>query len=133
MPWVEVFAALVVSHLAGDYLLQTDWQAVHKRGGLARGQPVARRALLSHIASYTLAFVPMLIWLGGHSELAIVWVIALIAVPHAIQDDGRLLGQYLRQVKGVADDSASFGMVAGTVDQTFHVLTLFLIALLAGS
>jgi hypothetical protein len=133
MPWVEVFAALVVSHLAGDYLLQTDWQAVHKRGGLARGRPVARRALLSHIASYTLAFVPMLIWLGGHSELPIVWVIALIAVPHAIQDDGRLLGQYLRQVKGVADDSASFGMVAGTVDQTFHVLTLFLIALLAGS
>ena len=28
MPWVEVFAAFVVCHLVGDYLLQTDWQAL---------------------------------------------------------------------------------------------------------
>ena len=38
MPWVEVFAVFFVSHQVGDYLLQTDWQAMHKRGGLwARG------------------------------------------------------------------------------------------------
>ena len=27
MPWVEVFAVFIVAHLAGDFLLQTDWQA----------------------------------------------------------------------------------------------------------
>ena len=63
MPWVEVFAVFVVSHLAGDYLLQTDWQAENKRGGLG-GDPVARRALLSHVTTYTLAFVPAFIWLA---------------------------------------------------------------------
>ena len=31
MAWVEVFAVFLVSHLTGDYLLQTDWQARHKR------------------------------------------------------------------------------------------------------
>ena len=31
MNWVSVFARFVVSHLVGDYLLQTDWQARHKR------------------------------------------------------------------------------------------------------
>ena len=35
MSWVEVFAVLMVSHLAGDFLLQTEWQATHKFGGLA--------------------------------------------------------------------------------------------------
>ena len=63
MPWVEVFAAFVVCHLVGDYLLQTDWQALHKRGGLG-SDPVSRRALVSHIVTYTLAFVPALIWLA---------------------------------------------------------------------
>ena len=32
---VEIFLyVFVVSHLVGDYLIQTDWQAMHKRGGL---------------------------------------------------------------------------------------------------
>ena len=44
MPWVEVFAVFTVCHLTGDYLLQTDWQARNKRGGLG-SNPVARRAL----------------------------------------------------------------------------------------
>ena len=50
MPWVEIFAVLVVSHLAGDFLLQTEWQATHKRAGLGR-DPVRRRALVAHAAT----------------------------------------------------------------------------------
>ena len=61
--WVEIFAVFVVSHLVGDYLLQTDWQATQQARRAGQG-PVARRALLSHIATYTLAFVPALIWLA---------------------------------------------------------------------
>ena len=44
--WVSVFAGFLVAHMVGDYLLQTDWQARHKRRGLA-GDPVSRRALFS--------------------------------------------------------------------------------------
>src|SRR6059036_1527399 len=98
MPWVEVFAVFVVSHVVGDYILQTEWQALHKRGGLT-GPPEARRALASHIATYTLAFVPGLIWLSSSVHAWTVGVAALIAVPHLIQDDGRLLASYASTVK----------------------------------
>jgi hypothetical protein len=130
MPWVEVFAAFVVCHLVGDYLLQTDWQALHKRGGLG-ADPVARRALMRHIASYTLAFVPALVWLADDIGAWAVGVAALIAVPHWIQDDGRLLTAYIRKVKG-ADPVANLSLTAA-VDQSFHFVALFLTALLAGT
>ena len=130
MPWVEAFAAFVVCHLVGDYLLQTDWEARNKRGGLG-SDPEARRALLSHIASYTLAFVPALIWLADDIGAWAVGIGALIAVPHMIQDDGRLLAIYLRRVKHV--DGQANPSVAAAADQSFHFLALFLTALLATS
>ena len=131
MAWVEIFAVFFVSHLVGDYLLQTDWQARHKRGGLG-GDPVARRALVLHIANYTLAFVPALVWLADDiGAAAAVGIGALIAVPHLIQDDGRLLAAYVGRVKGrTAVDEIS---VMAAADQSFHILALFLTALLAAS
>lgn len=130
MPWVEVFAIFVVCHLVGDYLLQTDWQATHKRGGLSR-DPEARRALARHVASYTLAFVPAFVWLAPEIELLLLPIAALIAIPHWIQDDGRMLTLYIDKVKG--GDAASNPSVAAAADQAFHFLTLLLVAFLAGS
>lgn len=131
MEWFEVFAVFLVSHLVGDYLLQTDWQAIHKRGGLG-ADPVARRALLSHVATYTLAFVPALVWLAPDlSAPALVGVAAGIALPHMVQDDGRLLAIYVREVKGC--DIVAFPLVGAAVDQTMHVVALFGLALLATS
>jgi Protein of unknown function (DUF3307) len=130
MPWVEVFAVFVVSHVVGDYMLQTDWQAAHKHGGLT-GSPTQRRALLSHIATYTLAFVPALIWLSSSVHAWVFGVAAVIAIPHLIQDDGRLLADYARTVKN-ADIAANPGLGAA-LDQSFHLLALFLTALLVGS
>jgi hypothetical protein len=130
MAWVEIFAVFFVCHLVGDYLLQTDWQARHKRGGLGR-DPVRRRALLSHIASYTLAFVPALVWLADEIGAAAVGIGAVIAVPHLIQDDGRALGAFVRRVKG--ETALSELAVVAQVDQSFHTVALFLTALLAAS
>jgi Protein of unknown function (DUF3307) len=125
--WVEVFAVLLVSHLAGDFLFQTDWQARHKQNGLSR-DPVARQALLAHVATYTLAFVPALVWIGLETNLArTVAIGVLIAVPHLIQDDGRLLDAYMGRVKGLSRTSPGLRIA---VDQSFHVLTLFGTALL---
>ena len=131
MPWVEIFAVFIVSHLVGDFLLQTDVQAMHKRGGLG-GNGISPRSLLSHTLTYTLAFVPALIWLEGDlGLLETVGVALLIAIPHMVQDDGRLLDAYMRRVKGVVDPRPGGLLIA--VDQSFHVLVLFLIALLAGN
>jgi hypothetical protein len=129
MPWVEVFAVFVIAHLVGDYLLQTDWQASNKRGGLT-GTPEMRRALLSHVATYTLAFVPGLFWLASNVGEGI-GIALLIAIPHGIQDDGRLLGRYALAVKKA--DLSEIPAVGAAVDQSFHMLALFLTALLVGT
>jgi hypothetical protein len=131
MEWFEVFAVFLVSHLVGDYLLQTDWEATHKRGGLG-SDPVARRALGLHVVTYTLAYVPALIWLAGDLSVgAVVAVAAGVAIPHLVQDDGRLLAVYVRRVKGC--DIVAFPLVGAAVDQTMHIVALFGLALLAAS
>jgi hypothetical protein len=127
MSWTEVFVVLVVSHLAGDYLLQTEWQAQHKHGGLGR-DPVRRRALFAHIATYGLSFVPALIWLAGDIGWWVVLAAAGIVLPHLIQDDGRAIDSYLHDVKHTNAAPRDFIYIA--VDQSFHVLALFAAALL---
>jgi hypothetical protein len=127
--WVSVLAVFLVAHLVGDYLLQTDWQARNKRGGLSGG--VALRALAAHVAGYTLAFVPALIWIG--TELSAGWALlagALVALPHFVIDDGRIVRSYLAHVKHVPDFDTG---LAASVDQSFHVVSLCLVALLVGA
>lgn len=129
MPWVEVFTVFVVCHLTGDYLLQTDWQAANKIGGLGP-DPLKRRALLAHIAMYTVAFVPAFIWLAGDLGASVLLVVAAVSLPHLVQDDGRLLDLYLRRVKRC--DPKALPGVRAAVDQAFHLLVLFAIAVVAG-
>ena len=130
MPWVEIFAVFIVSHLVGDFLLQTDLQAMHKRGGLS-GNGKSPRGLISHTLTYTLAFVPALVWLADDiGVLCALGTALLIAIPHMLQDDGRLLDAYMRRVKGVEPKP---GGLLIAVDQSWHVLALFLVALLVGN
>src|SRR5262249_9213655 len=82
MSWVNAFAGFLVAHMVGDYLFQTDWQARHKRGGLT-GDKVAFRALLAHVTTYTIAFIPALIWIGSETSWGVAVLAAvLIFVPH---------------------------------------------------
>lgn len=130
MSWVAVLAGFLVAHMVGDYLFQTDWQARNKRGGLT-GPALARRALVAHVSTYTLAFLPAFIWIGA--ELDVAWALVaavLVFVPHLLIDDGRVVALYLARVKGV--EELNLGLAA-SVDQSFHVLSLFLVALLLGT
>jgi hypothetical protein len=127
--WVSVLAGFFVAHMVGDYLLQTDWQARNKIGGLGRDS-VARRALLAHVATDTLAFVPALIWIGD--ELGAGWGLlagALVALPHLVIDDGRIVSLYLTRVKHAEVDPR----IAAPVDQSFHALSLCIVALVVGA
>lgn len=130
MNWVEVFAVLVVSHLVGDFLLQTDWQARFKENGLGPARE-NRRALTSHVISYMAAFVPALVWIGIETDA--LWALVMgvvIAIPHLIQDDRRLLDAYMRKVKGLAESSPGLRIA---VDQAFHIVFLFGTALLVAA
>ena len=130
VPWVEVFAVLVVCHAVGDFLLQTEWQATHKRAGLGR-DPAPPRAHVAHGDRTRSPSSPALAWLAG--DLGAAGTAALAAgvfLPHLVQDDGRLLGAYVRTVKHT---EPAPGMLMLAVDQSFHLLVLFGLALAAGA
>ena len=131
MTFASAFVAFFVSHHVGDYLLQTEWQASHKAGGLRRGAREARRALVAHVATYTLAFVPALVWIATESTGALaVAVAALIALPHLVVDDGRLVRAYVTRVKRVLDPDRQ---LVSAVDQSTHLVLLFGAALVAAA
>lgn len=58
-------------------------------------------------------------WACGRSRSA------AIGGPHLVQDDGRLIAAYVELVKGADPRSGTLLMA---VDQSFHVLALFLLA-----
>jgi hypothetical protein len=127
--WSEALLVFLLCHAAGDVLLQTDWQAVTKVRGLR--DPESRRALTQHVAVYTLAFLPALAWVAAETTAArAAFVGALVAIPHLILDDGRLVGAWLRIVKHVPNPGLGLRIA---VDQTFHAVCLLGAALVAAA
>jgi len=96
--WAAVFAAFVASHVAGDFLVQTEWQAVTKVQGFgtADGSPRAdfpRRHLHDRL-------LPALVWVANDRTVArAIVVAALVAVPHVLVDDGHFVRVWLRRIK----------------------------------
>jgi hypothetical protein len=129
MSWSAVLMALLVSHAVGDVLLQTDWQAINKTSGLA--DPIGRRALLRHLLTYLVAFVPALVWIGtSRSAWRALEVGVLVAIPHLLIDDGTLVRAWLGKVKGTL--RPGIGLLIAT-DQVFHVVCLLGVSLIAVS
>lgn len=128
MRWEAVFLVFLVCHVTGDFLLQTDWQAVNKRGGLSRNRE-ARRALLSHVTVYTLVYVPACIWLASETTALAIALLPVVFIPHLIQDDGSVLMAWNRTVK--RSSSTPGDLLYMAIDQSFHVVALFATALLA--
>src|ERR1700730_1175247 len=118
--WSEALLALLVSHAVGDVLLQTDWQARMKVRGFK--DPVGRRALARHMATYTLAFLPVLVWIGTETGILRAAAVAgLVATTHLVIDDGRLVGAWLRKIKRATDPTTALSI---SVDQSFHIVCL---------
>jgi Protein of unknown function (DUF3307) len=131
IPWVELFAVFVVSHLAGDFILQTEFQATNKHGALT-GTARQRWALGSHALTYTACFTPALVWIAldaDVSALGLVATVLAVVVPHALQDDGRAMRWWMRTVKHT---QVAPGVLAIMVDQSFHMVALLLLAIVVG-
>ncbi len=123
------FPEFFVSHHIGDYLLQTDFQALNKKGGL-NGDEEARRALVNHGMTYTAAFIPALIGVARRKGVTrAIGVAAAITLPHLAIDDGRLLRSYMKSVKHV--DGDDIPSLTTNVDQSMHIVCLWLAAWLA--
>ena len=129
MTWAALFGVFMLSHLLGDFVLQTHWQATNKQHGMRGGGPTNRRALLMHGLVYTLAFVPALVWVADESgTLAAIGVGVAVWLPHMVVDDGNLVALWIRQVKHVHGEPST--VVRLGLDQSVHALTLALVAYL---
>ena len=64
VPWVEIFAVLLVSHAVGDFLIQTNWQATTSARASGAIRSAAARSSRTR-SRYSLCFAPALAWLAG--------------------------------------------------------------------
>jgi hypothetical protein len=129
---------LLVGHMLGDYIVQNDWQAKWKTNPPPDGecgpreraarQNTADLACTVHCLLYTLA-----VWLFSFSWMPW-WGLAVCFVAHFVIDRFRLAGRWMRNVSGQA--AFATGPLAPwsiiVVDNTFHLITLAVIAALAG-
>ena len=131
---------LVIGHLLGDYVLQNDWMATNKtnpmRLGVLGELPTPKEmsagnrgdlACTVHCVLYTLAVWACNFWWMPW------WGLAACFACHWPLDRFRLAGRWMRNVSGQA--AFASGILSPwsvvVVDNTAHLLTLFVIGLLA--
>jgi hypothetical protein len=112
---MSLFDWLIVGHLVGDFLLQTD--------GVAKNKALSWPWMLRHIAIY-MAIMTILVVAFALSHQASFWVAAavlvLIAGSHIILDRREFTARWMRFI-GISEDLAWLPLV---IDQGFHVLIL---------
>lgn len=111
----------VLCHLVGDYLLQTEFEAMNKASGR-----FWNRAILSHCFKYALCFVPIT-WFYGLNWL---WL-AVIWGTHMLIDRRQLVLAWRKYIAKSAENSIknTFWLTI-VIDQIFHFIILALIAAL---
>jgi hypothetical protein len=125
MMTTTVFLILLTSHLLGDWVAQSDWQATNKTRSWA--------ALTGHVAGYHLVMgllllVPVLRdgWPAGKA-LA---VVAVSAATHALIDRRWPVRALLRASGSPGFATIEWGVIA--VDQALHLSILAMLAVLLG-
>jgi len=118
------FELLILAHLVGDYLVQTEFEAMNKALG-----PFWNRALWAHCSKYAACFIPVLA-LAGLSQ----WWLALIFFSHLFFDRRWPIIWWRRVVTHNSAESikATFWLTV-VVDQIFHTLVLALIVIVSAS
>lgn len=110
---MDIFNCLLIGHLVGDFLLQSNWMATHKEKDW--------RALAVHSLVYTITIYLFSLIAGGLSLLALV----IIFAAHVILDQRGVVRWWLTNVS----KSPDLTWLQIMVDQTLHLLVLFVIAL----
>lgn len=156
LSFAAVFGALYAAHQVGDH-----WPSTHRgalRKGMRRGEAIAAglhphtgpRACAAHMATYTATgalFLALLVWRTGlelsasHTAAALsvsalthYWAdrrYTLIWLCERLSFLGKDRFYRLGQPRPGHDDNPSLGTGAYALDQSFHVLWLFVAALIA--
>jgi hypothetical protein len=131
--FAAAFAVFGAGHYAGDYLVQTHGQAMHKGGPGWAG----RRACASHVATYTAvlaAFLALAAWRlalpvsPGRAAAGL----TLNAVTHYFADRRTPLARLAKRAGKDGFWNSGEGLASGAahIDQAWHWLWLFAAALI---
>jgi hypothetical protein len=123
-PGVTTFEVLLVSHLVGDWLLQTEWMATEKRHN--------RRALIAHVAVYHLLLLAVLVYRFGYDDVRVYAVVAGLALTHALLDRQWPVLALMRRLRISVERPPDWWLQVA-VDQVLHVLLLAVAALVLGA
>ncbi len=120
-----VFLVLFSSHLVGDWVTQSDWQATNKTRSWA--------ALAAHVGRYHLVMglllgVPVL--RDGWPAWKALVILGVSAVTHAVIDRRWPVRALLRAVGSQGLATLEWGVIA--VDQALHLSILAMLAVLLG-
>lgn len=125
----ELFILALLGHLIGDYLFQTKHMALNKS---AKGWSGIKTCSW-HVWIYTLS-VSLMLWVPN------LWVLPAIFIPHWVIDRWSLASVWLKLIKGRTFEAAYLSkdqyrefdiaftsLVYAVVDNTFHLLSLWLV------
>lgn len=125
----ELFIVAFLGHLVGDYLFQTKYMALNKSG---KGWSGFKTCTL-HVLIYTVSICLMLWMLNP-------WNILAVFIPHWIIDRWSLASVWLKLIGGRTFEAAYLSQdkyrdfdiaftsfVYAVVDNTFHLLSLWLV------
>lgn len=117
-----LFVALLVSHLIGDWIVQTDNQA--------REKTASWLAMAEHVAGYHLVMLVMLalVWPMDYSELPAFVIVVVSAVSHALIDRRWPTVALLRFTCSAKLAEQTWGVFV--TDQALHISILGLLALI---
>ncbi|MBS3902860.1 MAG: DUF3307 domain-containing protein [Anaplasmataceae bacterium] len=115
MTHLTIFEVLVLCHLVGDWLCQTEFEAMNK----AKGR-FLNFAIIKHCFTYTLSFIPAYLYFGFPA-----WWLGVIYITHHLLDRRWPVIWFIRTMKCTDQRTidALFWLVIA-VDQIFHLLVL---------
>lgn len=112
---MTIFEGLLMAHLLGDWLLQTEWQVLNKTTNA--------RALGTHVVVYH-AVVLVVLLLGFSLRLVpVIGVVVALAVFHTILDRRTAVRRLMRTLRLIVVREPD-QWLAIVVDQALHLLSL---------
>ncbi|MBI5732582.1 DUF3307 domain-containing protein [Candidatus Jorgensenbacteria bacterium] len=111
---------LVMGHLVGDWIFQTEHQALNKAHGKFFNWP-----LIGHCLIYTACFIPIFAWLNFSW-----WWLILIFSSHMFLDRRWPVVWWIKHIKRTSDNTITnnFWLVIA-VDQVMHLLIITIIVI----
>lgn len=117
---MTIFESLLLAHVVGDWIFQTEWQAVNKRHNW--------RALLIHVGIYHVIVFAVLAAQFGFVEPRVYIAVAFLAITHAILDRQWPVEWLMRTLRLAVRRSNERWLVIA-FDQAVHIVLIGLVTL----